>query len=239
MISNKTQLYILTHLLKTNGAKYTSMRPVEVENDLFYYHLKFLLDAGLIYKADGLYFLSEKGKKLVTDDVPIDAAGEIYNLFRVNTLSCVLKKVDGKLKILSQMRKCHPFYGNIGIIGGPVNKGFTIEESASHQVKKETGMDVQFKEAGLIRHLRYTSSGDLFSDHFHHVCVAVITEGEPEADNDFGVHFWSDIETAIKFEQHSSQGSLTLVEYLKKLSESEVEAIPYFHVQERKVVPVV
>ncbi len=237
MLQNKTQKHILTQLLKTNGARYSALRPKDVENDLFPYHLKSLLESELVIKNDGLYYLSQAGKKFVTEESPMDAAGEVYTLFRVNGLGIVLKQIDGITKILSQMRKNHPFFGNVGIIGGPILKGFSIEESMSHQVKKETGIEAEFTEAGLIRHSRYTSEGNLFSDIFYHVCVAEISEGEPEPDNEFGVHFWSDLPTAIKFEQYSSQGSIALVKYFEQLVENKPQAIPYFHTQEQKVVP--
>ncbi len=91
-----------------------------------------MIKDGSVIKKDELYFLTDNGKKYVEDIQPLDPLGNISELFRVNVLCGVIRKNKGKIEILNQFRKRHPYYGDIGIIGGVVRKGELITDILVH-----------------------------------------------------------------------------------------------------------
>lgn len=61
---HEIQIYILTSLLKNNSSTFTSMKPPDIENDQYNYHLKYLISQEFIVKNNRNYQLTMKGKSL-------------------------------------------------------------------------------------------------------------------------------------------------------------------------------
>lgn len=237
MPKHKIQLHILKNLLNSDsGLRYRDMKLPDIENDLYNYHLQYLLKEEVISKKDTLYFLTDKGKKYVEDILPLDPLGQTSELFRVNVLCGVIRKVDGKIQVLNQLRKRHPYFGDTGIIGGAVRKGEKIIDAASRKLQDETGLTADFKFIGVIRKMRYKSDGELFTDILFHVCFTENFEGELKNKTEFGENFWLDLNSSIKAENKSVMGSLELVKILKLLKKVDYKDIPNFYVEEKKVL---
>lgn len=233
------QIHILTKLLSRSGSqglRYRDIKPYKIENDLYNYHLQYLAKENLIYKKDDLYFLSDTGKQFIEDVSPLDPAGIQYNLFRANVLACCLKKEKNKVFILNQTRLCQPFQGDTGIIGGAVHKGELIEEAAARKFKEETGLEGTFTPVGIIRKIRYTEDGNIFSDITFHVCVSNDCKGKLVEENEFGKNFWCDVKESVKYESSSKQGSKNLAQYLGKLKIPDYKSSPFFYFQEKKTL---
>jgi hypothetical protein len=62
---HKVQTYIMRCLTEIDSARFEELRPKDVPANLFAYHLKTLLLAGIIEKDDKNYRLTEKGGKYV------------------------------------------------------------------------------------------------------------------------------------------------------------------------------
>lgn len=59
------QYHILVELTRHSQRRYSQLRPRDVEGNLFMYHLKGLINDGLVEKADGQYQLTLKGLQFV------------------------------------------------------------------------------------------------------------------------------------------------------------------------------
>ncbi|MCA9392428.1 NUDIX domain-containing protein [candidate division WWE3 bacterium] len=229
---------ILTFLLRSQPARYSEIKPTYIENDLFNYHLQHLVKKGLVAKGDGVYFLTEEGKRFVEVVTPIDPVGNISELFRVNILGIVADASDPKnIKILNQERKRHPYFGDKGIIGGTVRPMEPVTYAAARKVLEETGISAEFEMIGTIRKIRLNKGGDLFSDIFYYICYSESFSGNLIEENEFGVNYWASIEQTCENEKGSVQGSEYLADLILGFKKPEVSLRgDVFYVEETKTI---
>lgn len=231
------QLHILSKVLASEkGIKFSEGKPPDIENDLYNYHLKQLLREGLIQKSSTLYTLSDEGKRLVGENMPLDPVGNRTELFRVNTLMIALRKNKGQLEVLDQQRKRHPYFGDRGVPGGGIKKGELATDAANRKLKMETGLEGEFKVLGILRRLRYTPDQKLVSDVIYHVCITEGPRGELQEDNFYGINRWVSIDEAIRLQEGFSQSSPKLQEIIRLLKTTAPKDIPFFFYEEKKVI---
>lgn len=127
------QNHILSRLKNAQSLRYSQLQLDKVPNDLFNYHLQYLVKKEFIDKTDKGYSLSKKGIKHVADPYPTNDA--ITSLFKINVITLVSRVINGKTEILNQIRKSNPSYGKIGVPGGVVLKGELIESAARRKLK--------------------------------------------------------------------------------------------------------
>ena len=196
---NEVQLRILTKLTTSpNGLRYSEMRPFDeyLENDLYNYHLQYLVKNELVSKEGNLYQTTEKGKVLTTN---MDALGKVQQLFKVSVALQVVREVNGKREILRHKRLRHPFYGDVTSVSGKVHHGELIEDAAKRKLKEETGLEAEFKLLGVLRKIRKNKQGKLIEDTLYHVCYAENPIGKLIKKNVYGENFWSNFDQAIQF----------------------------------------
>ena len=110
------QKQILTKFLTHPELRYSEVRIPEIENDLFNYHLQYLVKIGILLKLDRTYSLSTKG---LTDLLMFDSQGNIYQGLRVSVLVYVIDYHSKPHCILAQKHIRQPYLGdfNAGISG--------------------------------------------------------------------------------------------------------------------------
>jgi len=227
---------ILMRLLSHEGLRYADAAPEDTANDLYNYHLQHLIKQGYVQKADGLYSLTTSGKQYVESVRPLLPTGGTAGLFRVNVLIILAQEIDGQLNILNQTRKCHPYYGDKGIIGGPLRHGELVEEAYARVLADETGLATSCKTIGIIRKIRHTADGQLFSDIFYHVGVAREYQGTLQPKTVYGDNYWAPLAQAIANEQASVQGGTAIVQVLRQVGEGQ-KAPFFFHQEHMTVTP--
>ncbi|HEU4965921.1 MAG TPA: NUDIX domain-containing protein [Candidatus Saccharimonadales bacterium] len=225
---------ILMKLLSHEGLRYADAAPNGVANDLYNYHLQHLIKQGYVQKAGGHYTLTDAGKQFVESVRPLLPTGDTAELFRVNVLVIVAKEVAGQLHILNQTRKCHPYYGNKGIIGGPLRHGENLEDAYTRVLTDETGLAAVCKTMGIIRKIRFTETGGLFSDIFYHVGLARESQGTLQQTTVYGDNYWVPLAEAIANEQSSVQGGTSIVRVLRQVGEG--KKVSFFYYQEHMTV---
>jgi 8-oxo-dGTP pyrophosphatase MutT (NUDIX family) len=248
-IFSPIQNHILSKLKNAKSLRYSELQPTsfdknfagqKIANDLFNYHLQFLVKKGFVDKlksekagvGDG-YALSLLGIKHVADpytpsDKPEDGP-EITSLFKVNVITVVSRLHQGRLQILNQLRTSQPSYGKVGIMGGVVRKGEFIEEAATRKLKVETGLDAEFRLVGMQRRIMYKNdgSGELFSDVYFPVAYADECSGEL-IDTEYGKNSWADIDEAIENELRDKYDSLEkLPVFLRAIKDGSIHTIPF------------
>ncbi|MEK7184986.1 MAG: type II toxin-antitoxin system PemK/MazF family toxin [Patescibacteria group bacterium] len=219
------QNHILSKLKNAKSLRYSDMKPDHIPNDLYNYHLQFLVKKGFLIKSGEGYSLSESGIKHVADPYPTNDA--ITSLFKINVITIVSRIIGGKIEILNQVRKSNPSYGKVGVMGGVVLKGEFIELAATRKLKQETGLDADFKLLGIERRIMY-KGGEIFSDLMFPIAYANNYSGELIEDSDFGHNMWVSIDEAIKNESDAFDSIKGITTVLKAIKNKSIGKLPFF-----------
>jgi len=222
------QNHIFSRLKNAKILRYSELQQKGVPNDLFNYHLQFLVKKGYIERSDEGYALSALGVKHVADfNPPIDKSGSTH-LFKVNVLTVVSRIHDRKIQILNQLRTSNPSYGKVGVMGGVVHKGESIEDAAARKLKVETGLDATFKIVGMQRRMMYIK-GELFSDVLFPIAYSDAATGELLTDTEYGHNMWVDIDKAIENESAVFDSIKMLPHVLKAIRDKKISKLPFFY----------
>lgn len=223
------QNHILSKLKNAKHLRYSELQPERVPNDLFNYHLQFLVKKGWLLKSEQGYCLSEKGIKHVADPYPHNNA--LTSLFKINVITIVSRKNKGKIEILNQIRTSNPSYGKIGIMGGVVLKGELIEPAAKRKLKQETGLDADFRFVGCERRIMY-KKGEIFSDVMFPITYSDSVSGELIEDSEFGHNMWVSIDEAIKNESVEFDYIQGIRTALAAIQKGTIKKMPMFFTEE-------
>jgi 8-oxo-dGTP pyrophosphatase MutT (NUDIX family) len=212
------------------GLRYAAMRPVEVENDLYNYHLKYLVQTGLAAKVDQRYRLTDEGKRELIEINPMEDG--VSQRFKIASLCLVMQGSGPGLRLLYQRRTRQPFAGESGMIGGGLYRGELAAAAASRRVFEEAGLRASFRLLGMVRKRHFNEGRQLYSDILFHVCVAGHAEGEVIARNEFGEHTWTPLAQAVALESRTRYGSSQLARVLPLLAHTPPAEIPMFYFDE-------
>lgn len=216
---------ILSRLKHAKALRYSELIPVKVPNDLFNYHLQFLVKKEFILKSEEGYALSPKGLKHIAD--PYSSADPFASLFKLNVITIVSRRVGRKIEILNQLRTSNPSFGKVGVMGGVVRKGETIEAGASRKLREETGLEATFKVVGCERRMLY-KKGELFSDVLFPLAYADKYTGTILKETAFGKNTWVPLKEAILNESGDVDTLPSIVTVLKALEKKTIAQLPFF-----------
>jgi ADP-ribose pyrophosphatase YjhB (NUDIX family) len=226
------QLSILEDLrVASDGRRYSGMRPAEIENDLYNYHLQQLVRHDLVQKRGDKYFLTETGKKHIVELNPISPEGDSHR-FKIASLCLLIDNAAGSPKVLYQRRTRQPFIGEWGIVGGGWQRGELAVDAAGRRLVEETGLSATFSLFGLIRKRHFDPDGQLYSDILFHVCIASSYQGDLVPKNDFGEQIWVSLDQAITIESRGLIGSPQFAQILQRLKSIKPSAVPLFYLEE-------
>lgn len=188
-VDNQIQQKILTEIkFLKDGGRYSQLRPKDVENDLYNYHLQHLVKNGYVEKLGDLYKLTEQGKSLITN---IDEEDKKFPAnYKVSVYMCVV--IDGK--ILLSRRLKHPQYGYVGLPSGKIRYGEKILSTASREFKEETSLKAEFKIIGSLRQIRTNNQGSVIEDGLFSVCYSDRVIGKLTPNSIEGENFWVNID---------------------------------------------
>jgi 8-oxo-dGTP pyrophosphatase MutT (NUDIX family) len=216
---------ILSKLKNASSMRYSELRPGNIPNDLFNYHLQFLVKKEFLTKSDDGYSLSASGIQYVAD--PFTETNGITSLFKVNVITIVSRVIDGKIEILNQERASNPSYGKVGVMGGVVLKGEPILQAASRKLKQETGLDAAFRLMGCERRIMYVA-GELFSDVLFPIAHADTFQGELLTQTTFGYNKWVPIDQAILNESAEFDSIPSIAAVLRAIRDGTIHTMPMF-----------
>jgi ADP-ribose pyrophosphatase YjhB (NUDIX family) len=226
---SQLQNYILTRLKNAKALRYSEIQLKGIPNDLFNYHLQFLVKKGFIEKAEEGYALSSIGVKHIADAYPLNDKDKlIASLFKINVITIASRVRNGKIEILTQIRKVHPSYGKVGVMGGVVRKGELMEHAASRKFKEETGLEATFNILGMERRMLYVQD-KLFSDVMFPIAYTDTCSGELIADTAYGHNEWAPLSQAIKNESTEFDHIKKIVHVLKAIKKGTVKKLPFFY----------
>lgn len=186
MLDHHIQRSLVYKLALSSGLRFSELKPTDIENKLFDYHLKKVLQAGYVAKQeDGSYALTSEGRRLgvhVLDNVQalVDRAYSV--LFLV-----IRRKTDGAW--LLYKRKAHPLMGKIGFMHATPNSSELVTEIAHNICKEKTGLDCEFTPLGS-GYFRVFNQGQLESFTHFTLLVCEDAQGELRQEDSLAEYTW-------------------------------------------------
>ena len=174
---NPTQLKILSALLFRPKARFKDLNIESLGTDVFSYHIRTLVDSGLIQKDLSLYYLTPKGKLVAGG---IDTSTQtLEKQPKIGVLLIPYKKVGGQKKYLVQKRLKEPFFGYHGFIAGKIRIGETVDQTAKRELMEEAGISGTPEHSFVLHELVYNKiTRELLDDKFLHVVIITNLKGD-------------------------------------------------------------
>lgn len=181
------QKTIINTLVGVESARFSELRPANIEGNVFTYHLKQTVRDGLVVKLDdGSYVLSEDGKyiginrNLKSSDLKKQAHSVLLLAVRNTTGDWLLRK-----------RFAQPMYGAVGFVHGEPHFGTDTLLVAKQRLAHKTGLDADFSyiASGLIQ----ISRKDAFESYSHVILLSAIIDNSTDLHerDETGQNFWA------------------------------------------------
>jgi ADP-ribose pyrophosphatase YjhB (NUDIX family) len=160
------------------------LKPKGAESNLFIYHLKNLIAAGLVKKIEKGYALTTAGERYV-DKLSLADLQVRFQPKIVTVIVC--KNKNGEY--LTYTRKRQPFYGMDCFPYGKIHFGETVAEAAKRELLEKTGLAANPVRRGEA-YLTIRKSGELVAHMLCHVFTADGPSGELIAESQIGSCQW-------------------------------------------------
>ncbi len=174
---NKIQKDILKNLSEKELLKYSEVKPVKMEGNLFSYHLKKLVESKLIDKNDTSYSLSSSGKLFLQKM----SGKTMKTRVQPNIMTLVICE-NRKSEYLLYKRSKQPNINKWGFPAGKIHENEPITSSVKRELFEKTGLVASPKHAGLIYLTFYGKDSNVFSS----VMINVFTTKSARGDFEMG-----------------------------------------------------
>lgn len=171
------QSSILCGLLFTKEGRFGQLNKLGLSTDHFSFHLKQLIDWGLVDKLEkGKYRLSEKGKEFANRFDTEKA--EVEKQAKVAVLIVGVKTERGEKKYLIQQRLKQPYFGFWGFLTGKVRWGETVEQAGVRELAEETSLKGKLELMAVKHKMDYNQRKKLLEDKYFFVIRASKLQGK-------------------------------------------------------------
>jgi len=176
---HKAQIAILYKLRHSQSASFSElMHETDLESDVFKFHIQKLIKLNYIYKlTSGEYELTPYGKEFANN---LNEEKQTTQKQPKLSMLLIVPRPDhlDVPEYLVQKRMRHPYYGFWGCISGPVQWGEDVEETATRELEKQTGLHASFEVKSFYRTRDYNKeTGSLLEDKLFMVLKAYGVEG--------------------------------------------------------------
>ncbi|MDD5750229.1 MAG: NUDIX domain-containing protein [Candidatus Pacebacteria bacterium] len=184
------QAEILKVLLFNPKPRFRDLNVSGLSNDHFSFHIKSLVEAGLIVKGESNYCLTAVGKEFANrmdaeKDIP-----QVEKQAKVGVLIFAVEKQGGVKKYLLQQRLKQPYFGYYGGVGGKLKIGETLLDGARREFTEETGLSAKLSFVGVNHKMDYSKEGLLLEDKLFFVFRADGIKGKMTEEFQGGKNFW-------------------------------------------------
>lgn len=172
------QVGILKKLLYVPSLRYLQMKPDEVENNQFDFHLDQVVKFGYVEKlVDGSYGLTADGKDFTNRMDPEQTV--VPKQAKLGVVMCCMREVKAKYEYLIYTRTKHPFYGCQGFMSAKIRYGESVLEAARRELLEESGLEGEPVPV-VLKHYRVYSPDrtKVLEDKFQFFCRIVNPTGE-------------------------------------------------------------
>ena len=164
-VNHAIQKYVIDQLTYTKVARFSDLRPVHTDTNVFSYHLKALIKEGLIKKVDDGYTLAVTGLSYV------DRVGPKNHLTQMQPkIVSMLLIQNSHGDMLLQRRKKQPYIDTWTLPYGKIQiDDISIEIAAQRVAKDRLGLINQPLRHIGICYIRVASDNDILSTTMTHV----------------------------------------------------------------------
>ncbi len=203
------QKHILHRLMFNHALQFSKLKPENIESNLFMYHLKLVINSGLVHKrSDGRYELTIAGKTF-SDKISLKSFSPRIQPKIITMVICT--KEDGSQVLYKKKR--HPFLGLIGFPYGKIHLGERVLEAAQRELKEKASLAAEVIHRGDVYLTTYQGE-ELFNQTFAHVFSAAHPTGSLSKELEIGDSFWGKIEQLDQSEL--IPGALDIYQLLQK-----------------------
>ena len=187
MLDHHIQRAIVMKLKSAESLSFSDLKPDELDNKLFTYHLKIAIREGFVEKTDvGTYKLTSAGKKLWKrmSDSPEKISERAYSV-----LFLIIR--DSTDRWLLYRRKTHPVLGKTAFMHATPHADMSIPESATYDTKAKTGLRCSFKVIGSGFFRTYDSEQLVNFTNFT-LLLSTDPQGTLTQQDEFADYFWAE-----------------------------------------------
>jgi len=166
-LDHHIQRDIIVRLSMAPELRFSDLKPDNIENNHFTYHLNLLIKDGLLAKDGSEYTLTPLGLNYV-DHLS-------YKNRRPRNqpkIVCLLIIKDREGQYLLARRKVQPFYGLSGLVSGKQHLGEDLFEHAQRELKEKTGLTINLVKRGYVG-VKISKDGQVVSQIAAHVFSGV------------------------------------------------------------------
>lgn len=183
------QLAILNKLVFAPSLRYSQLKPSpDLENNLFDFHLDKLIALGYVSKNSTNYILTPTGKEYSTrlDTQTV----QIIKQAKLSAWMGVVRDTPTGQEYVVYTRLKHPFYGCQGFLGGRIQFGETVIQTARRELLEETGLVGEPHIVRLIHYRVFDPGHQLLEDKFMFLCRVLNPSGKLVSRNEEGKYEW-------------------------------------------------
>jgi ADP-ribose pyrophosphatase YjhB (NUDIX family) len=193
---HKHQLTILKKLMYTPDLRFSDLQDQAITSEHFTYHLKQLIEKGLINKVANKYYLTNEGKNYVGTLDERNLKEEKNP--KVSVLVYIRRKnKNGEYEYLMNRRLKQPYFGKVGNLTGKVRFGETFKQAAQRELKEETGLEAKLEFRHIYHKIRFDKNDVPLQDSVFAVFLANNPKGNLIKQKD-GKMFWTTLEALFK-----------------------------------------
>ncbi len=186
MLEHHIQKNIVYTLAFSDGMRFGELKPDDLENKAFDYHLKKVIKAGLVEKtSEGLYALTSEGKRVGKG--ALKKQTRMIDRAYSTLLLAIRRSSDGAWLLMR--RKSQPLIGLTGFMNASPVAGEKIVETAAQICREQTGLAGEFVVHGG-GYFRVYREGSLES--FIHFTLLVCNDiqGELHQNSSLAEYYW-------------------------------------------------
>lgn len=196
MLEHHIQKSIIYNLAFNEALRFSELKPDELDNKLFNYHLKLVINAGLVKKDENrLYSLTAEGRRVGVGVLDKQFA----TLDRAHSVLFLIIRGKNDKSWLFFKRKTYPLLGEIGFMHVNPTAGTNVFKTAQKELLARTNLNATFKYLGS-GYFTIFKNKELESYTHFTTLIAENAKGELSQKNDKGEYFWQADIDSIKDE---------------------------------------
>lgn len=173
------QANILKELLLKESARFTEINSEQISSDQFTFHLKQLIETGIIEKnGDGNYKLTVSGKEYANRHDIDSQEVKLEKQAKLTVLVIPTRINSGKREYAMQTRLKQPFYGYRGFVTGKIKYGETAVDAAERELLEEMGLRGNLIQKTVYHERIYSTEQKLLEDKYFFLFLADNADGE-------------------------------------------------------------